>query len=86
MSWAVMVAVLPREGISDPEGKAIAEAAGQLGFDRVTRVRAGKTFVVEVEAPDASAARGAATELASRLLANPVIQDFAIVSVEELAS
>lgn len=84
MSWAVMVAVLPREGISDPEGKAITEAAGQLGFGQVERVRAGKTFVVELDASDADAARRSASDLASRLLANPVIQDFAIVSVTEL--
>jgi len=84
MSWAVMVAVLPREGISDPEGKAVAEAASQLGFGQVARVRAGKTFVVELDAPDVPAARQLASELASRLLANPVIQRFEIVSVAEL--
>jgi phosphoribosylformylglycinamidine synthase PurS subunit len=84
MNWAVMVAVLPREGISDPEGKAVAEAAGQLGFDRIARVRAGKTFVVELEATSAEDARSAASELADRLLANPVIQRAEIVAVREL--
>lgn len=84
MSWAVMVVVLPREGISDPEGKAVAEAASQLGFGQLERVRAGKTFVLELDAPDSEAARRSASDLASRLLANPVIQDFAIVSVTEL--
>ena len=84
MSWAVMVVVLPREGISDPEGKAIHDAALQLGYGEVVQVHAGRSFEVEGEYDSRDAAENGAQKLAERLLANPVIQTYEIVAVEEL--
>ena len=46
-----------------------------LGFDGVAHMRAGRSFSFEVDAPDEDAARTTATELADRLLANPVIEE-----------
>jgi phosphoribosylformylglycinamidine synthase len=69
----VEVQLLP--GIADPEGATIERALPALGFEGVDHVRAGKSFSFEVDAPDEAAARTRATELADRLLANPVIEE-----------
>lgn len=74
----VQITVMPREGILDPQGKAIASALGRLGWSAVHDVRAGKVFRVEVDEADPAAAREAATKLAGQLLANPVTEDFEV--------
>jgi phosphoribosylformylglycinamidine synthase len=63
-----------RPGIADPEGATIERALPALGFEGVEHVRAGRSFSFEVSAPDEASARTKATELADRLLANPVIE------------
>jgi phosphoribosylformylglycinamidine synthase PurS subunit len=75
MRFAARVEVQLRAGIADPEGATIERALPALGFDGVDRVRAGRSFSFEVEAPDEPAARAKANELADRLLANPVIEE-----------
>jgi phosphoribosylformylglycinamidine synthase subunit PurS len=67
--------------IHDPQGEAIASACHRLGFDQVIGVRQGKRFEVELgelgdSADEAALARVA--ELASELLANPVIEEFSV--------
>ena len=67
--------------IHDPQGEAIASACHRLGFDQVVGVRQGKRFEVELGEPgdpadEAALARVA--ELASELLANPVIEEFSV--------
>ncbi len=74
MIYPVLVEVSLREGIADPEGATIERALPALGFSGVTRVRAGRAFRFEVEAPDEAAALEQATALAERLLSNPVIE------------
>ncbi|HEY1832322.1 MAG TPA: phosphoribosylformylglycinamidine synthase subunit PurS [Acidimicrobiales bacterium] len=74
MKFRARVEVQLRPGIADPEGATIERALPALGFDGVAQVRAGRSFSFEVEAPDESAARAKVTELADRLLANPVIE------------
>ena len=69
--------------IHDPQGEAIASACHRLGFDQVVGVRQGKRFEVELGEPgepadEATLARVA--ELASELLANPVIEEFSVRS------
>ena len=75
MEFALQVDVTLREGIADPAGATIERALPALGFSGVHRVRAGKTFLFTVEAPDAAAACVIAADLAARLLSNPVIED-----------
>ena len=67
--------IRPKAGILDPQGVAGERALPALGFDGVDHVRAGRSFSFEVDAADESAARTKATELADRLLANPVIEE-----------
>ncbi len=74
------VLIRPKEGILDPQGKAVERALPALGFDGVTHVRVGR--MVELEADDASAL----PELCEKLLANPLIEDYEIETVEDGAS
>ena len=73
-----IVTVMPKPGVLDPQGKAIARALGHLGFGGVGEVRAGK--VIELELPDADpeAARKTAAAMAEQLLANTVIESFSV--------
>ena len=78
----VLVHVTLKPDVLDPQGKAIAHACESLGYDAVRGVRQGKLFEVEVAASDEDEARRLAGEIGEKLLANPVIEDYAIVRVE----
>jgi phosphoribosylformylglycinamidine synthase len=71
----VIVEVMPRAGIADPEGSTIERALPALGFSGVSSVKAGKSFRLSVEAENEAAALEKAAALAKRLLSNPVIED-----------
>jgi phosphoribosylformylglycinamidine synthase len=83
MRFAARVEVRLRPGIADPEGATIERALPALGFDEVHRVRAGRAFRFELDAADEVAARARVSEMADRLLANPVIEETS-VEVEAL--
>ena len=70
----MLVEVQLRPGIADPQGATIERALPALGFSDVHTLRVGRAIRFEVEAPDEPAAAGIAEDLASRLLANPVIE------------
>ncbi|HEY6148839.1 MAG TPA: phosphoribosylformylglycinamidine synthase subunit PurS [Thermoanaerobaculia bacterium] len=72
----VEVRVYPREGILDPQGKAIAAALTRLGHTSVETVRAGKVFFLEVAGDDRGAAEAEARRMAEELLANTVIEGY----------
>jgi phosphoribosylformylglycinamidine synthase PurS subunit len=72
----VVVDVMPKPEILDPQGQAIARALPDLGFDNVTSVRQGKRF--EIEVADDGDALDVARRAAEALLANPVIEDFTV--------
>lgn len=82
--WQIDVLVMPKIGVNDPEGEAIRGGLQSLGYEGVERVRAGKHYRLRLAAPEAAAARATAEEMASRLLANPVIQSYIIESVTEV--
>ncbi|MCA9560796.1 MAG: phosphoribosylformylglycinamidine synthase subunit PurS [Myxococcales bacterium] len=71
------VTVRLRPGVLDVQGKAIAHALADLGFGE-TEVRVGKVFEVSLDAADPDAARARLTEMADKLLANPVMESFEI--------
>lgn len=76
-----IVTVYPRREILDPQGKAIRDALGRIGFTGVEDVRAGKSFEIELSgdaAGDREAARGRLEEMCRKLLANPVVEDYEI--------
>jgi phosphoribosylformylglycinamidine synthase PurS subunit len=75
----VVVDVMLKPEILDPQGQAIERALPTLGFDQVSNVRQGKHFELEISGPDVDSV---AEKIASTLLANPVIEDFAIGVIE----
>jgi phosphoribosylformylglycinamidine synthase len=82
----IVVDVMLKPEIRDPQGEAIAGACRRLGFTEVVPVRQGKRFEVEVaESVDGAGAEASPAiriaELAAELLANPIIEEFAIHDV-----
>lgn len=80
-SFRVALHIVPRRGILDPQGKAVADALHTLGFKTVEDVHVGRHVVVELTARDASAAEQEARAMCEKLLANPVTEDFEIAEV-----
>ena len=74
----VVVDVMPKPEILDPQGKAVLGALPRLGFDGVTDVRQGKRFELEIEGELTEARRAEVEQMAETLLSNPVIEDYAI--------
>ena len=72
----VVVDVMLKPEILDPQGQAIQRALPSLGFDSVTSVRQGKHF--EVEIVDGEDAATVVDKIAATLLANPVIEDYSV--------
>jgi phosphoribosylformylglycinamidine synthase len=70
------VTVTLKEGVLDPQGKAIEHALHNLGFGNVADVRAGKVISFLIDEGDATTARAQAEDMARRLLANTVIERF----------
>ena len=74
----MIVEVMLKPEIHDPQGEAIAGACHRLGFGQVLGVRQGKRFEVELDGPADEAAVTAITKLARDLLSNPVIEEFTL--------
>jgi phosphoribosylformylglycinamidine synthase subunit PurS len=72
------VVVTLKSGVLDPQGKAIEGALGSLGFEGLHEVRQGKVFDLEVEADTDEEARDAIRRACEKLLANTVIENYAI--------
>jgi phosphoribosylformylglycinamidine synthase len=81
--YRVAVQVVPRRGLLDPQGKAVADALHTLGFGTVFSVHVGRHLVLEVDAVSDSVARQQTREMCERLLANPVTEDFEIAAVTQ---
>ena len=78
----VIVDVMLKPEIHDPQGEAVLSATRRLGFGNVTGVRQGKRFELELDGPADSAALAAIENLARELLANPVIEEFSLHPAE----
>jgi phosphoribosylformylglycinamidine synthase len=74
----VIVDVMLKPEILDPQGQAIARALPRLGFSRVADVRQGKRFEVELDGPADEAALADVRKMAETLLANTVIEDYTV--------
>jgi phosphoribosylformylglycinamidine synthase len=74
------VTVMLKEGLVDPQGKAVEDALPAMGWEGVSNVRVGKVVHLTVEAEDDRAAAETASEVARRLLANPVIEDVRVAN------
>lgn len=72
------VTVTLKNGVLDPQGKAIEGALGALGFSGVGEVRQGKVFDIEMNTADRARAEADLKAMCERLLANTVIEDYSI--------
>jgi phosphoribosylformylglycinamidine synthase PurS subunit len=81
-NFRVAVHIVPRRGILDPQGTAVAHALQTLGFAGVADVKVGRHIVIDVAADSRDSASTSAREMCHRLLANPVTEDFEIATVE----
>jgi phosphoribosylformylglycinamidine synthase len=77
----IVVEVMPKAELLDPQGKAVAGALARLGRSGYTGVRVGKRFELQVDGPVDEAALADAREVAEELLSNGVIED--VVAVRE---
>jgi phosphoribosylformylglycinamidine synthase PurS subunit len=78
----IVVHVMPKPDLLDPQGKAVGAALPRLGFTGVTEVRQGKRFELTVEGEVTDAVLARAREAAETLLSNPVIEDVVAIEVE----
>lgn len=72
------VTVTLKNGVLDPQGKAIEGALATLGFSGVSGVRQGKVFDIELDTADRAGAEAQLREMCEKLLANTVIEDYSI--------
>lgn len=76
MKARVFVTLKP--SVFDPQGRAIMEALHSLGYDQAADVRQGKYFILDLNVATAAEAEAMASEIAAKVLANPVIESFRI--------
>lgn len=74
----VRVDVMLKSGVLDPQGEAVRHALGSLGFAGVEGVRQGKVIALDLAETDPDKARAQVTEMCEKLLANTVIESYAI--------
>lgn len=77
--YLAKVDVMPKDGISDPQGQTIERALPALGLKGISSVRVGKSISLQIDATDEDDARRRVSEVCARLLSNPVIESFDVV-------
>ena len=75
----IKVIVTLKDGVLDPQGKAIQQTLNGMGFSSVNQVRQGKYFDVEVDDSDETKAKEKVEDMCKKLLANLVIEDYKII-------
>ena len=72
-----------KEGVLDPQGRAISYSLNDLGFNEVSDVRVGKQILLEIDESDPARLRQRVARMCETLLSNTVIEDYAIVIPDE---
>ena len=78
----IKVIVTLKNGVLDPQGKAIQQTLNGMGFSSVNEVRQGKFFEVEVDEKDEKKAKNKVEEMCKKLLANLVIENYKIIGTQ----
>ena len=73
-----------KEGVLDPQGKAVESALKNLGYEKINKIRQGKLFDIDVDTTDPVKAKEIAENICKSLLANLVIEDFSIEVIKEI--
>ena len=81
MSTTFRVTISRKQGLSDPEGTTTMKALTDLGFDRVDHVSFGRIITITIDEEDAAIARTKTEAMCTKLLANPVMEDYAIEAI-----
>ncbi len=76
--YQVEVRIMPRQGLLDPQGKAVENALRSLEFQGASGVRVGRLVRLRIAADSVDAARARADEMCRKLLANPVTEDYEV--------
>ena len=82
--FSARLVITLKNGVLDPQGQASTGALKGLGFDGVHSVRQGKVMDVHLSAADEGAARAALAAMCEKLLANTVIEDFAVEAITQV--
>jgi len=77
-----IVNVYLKEGVLDPQGKAVHHALDALGFENVSNVRVGKQIVLDLQSSSTEVAKQEVEKMCETLLANTVIEDYSIKIVQ----
>jgi phosphoribosylformylglycinamidine synthase subunit PurS len=80
-TYTFEVLVTLKEGLADPQGKAVESALPTLGWTNVRHVRVGKHIKLDVDAADEASALEQVRGMAVRLLSNPVIEEYQVLEV-----
>lgn len=83
MKYLAEIEILPHKGLLDPQGKAVSNSMPGIGLSNVQNVRVGKFITMEVDAESAELAKSNAEDACKKLLANMIMESFA-VRVSEL--
>ena len=83
MRYRAQVVVSLKDGLLDPQGKAVEGSLPALGWTNVSGVRVGRYVQLDLEADGADAAEDQVRRMAERLLSNPVIETFDVVDIRE---
>ena len=81
-AYRFAVNVLPKDGILDPQGRAVEGSLGHLGVEGVSGVRVGRRVELTVEAASEDEARATVERLAGELFSNPLIESFEVEPLE----
>jgi phosphoribosylformylglycinamidine synthase len=79
----IYVKIMPKEGVLDPQGKAIENSLKQLGFTNVQEARQGKIVELNLDIKNEEDALALTREMSERLLTNMVIEDFEISIIKD---
>ncbi len=82
--YRVRVQILPKEGVFDPQGQTVKGALEKLGFEKVREVRLGKLIEIVLDAEDESQVKETTKAMCEKLLANPIIETYQLLDVEEV--
>lgn len=85
MNFIAEIKIMPLKELLDPQGKAVLGGLANLGIKSIKDIRIGKHIQLNLEAASAEEAKSIAEEASRKLLANPVMEEFAIV-ISELAN
>ncbi len=85
MTFIARIRVMPRAGLLDPQGQAVASALCALGFAGIEAVHVGRELEIRLSGASADEVRGRVREMCERLLANPVTEDYVVDAVEAAA-